>query len=98
MQEDSGGGARSACLTDQDLALLQSAPPGRAPQALARHLAGCERCQQRALFGAEKRPPARRRRAPEWPSRGRALLLLVAVLATLAMLFYSLQRLAGPAR
>ena len=98
MQADSGGGARSACLTDEELALLQSAPPGRAPQALAHHLAGCDRCQQRALFGSEKRRPTKRRPPPEWPSRRRALLLLVAVLVTLAMLFYSLQRLAGPAR
>jgi hypothetical protein len=98
MQGDSGGRAQSACLTDAELASLQSAPPGQAPQALALHLAGCERCQQRALFGSEKRPQTRRRRAPEWPSRRQALLLLVAVLATLAMLFYSLQRLSGLAR
>ncbi len=98
MQGESSARARSACLTDADLARLQAAPPGRAPDELARHLAGCERCQQRVLFGSEKRLTAQRRRAPEWPSARRALVYLVGVLVALAMLFYSLQRLSGPGR
>jgi len=98
MQGENSAGARPSCLTDADLARLQAAPPGRAPDELARHLAGCERCQQRALFGSEKRATAQRRRAPEWPSPRRALVWLFGVLAALAMLFYSLQRLSGPGR
>jgi hypothetical protein len=48
------------CLTDAQLSELQRAAPGQAPEALARLLAACERCQARALFGAQR--PARKRR------------------------------------
>lgn len=96
MQE--GSGVLHGCLSDADLARLQSAAPGRAPEGLARHLATCERCQQRALFGLHKRTSSSRRPPPEWPSPQRMLLLLVAVLIALAMLLYSLQRLTGASR
>jgi len=82
------------CLTDGQIAELQSAVPGRAPEGLARHLASCERCQARALFGAERR--ARRKRPmPETPSLGRALLLAALVLAAMAAFFWSLAKLTG---
>lgn len=86
---------RTACPSDAELQQLQSAVPGQAPPALARHLAGCERCQQRVLFGSETRPAGKRRPLPEWPTPKRALVLLLAVLVALAMLLYSLQRLAA---
>ena len=83
-----------ACLTDAQLAELQGAAPGRAPEALARHLASCERCQARALFGAE-RPAGRRKATPELPSLRRALLLTGLVLAAMAAFFWSLAKLTG---
>ncbi len=95
---EEGSGDPRGCLSDADLARLQSAPPGRAPEDLARHLAACEPCQQRALFGQQRRPPSSRRPPPEWPSPQRMVLLLAAVLIALAMLLYSLQRLTGAGR
>jgi len=84
----------AACLTDAQLSELQSAAPGQAPEALARHLAACERCQARALFGAE-RPAGRKRPAPEMPSLRRALFLAALVLLALAFFFWSLAKLTG---
>jgi hypothetical protein len=86
--------ARGVCLTDTQLSELQRAAPGQAPEALARHLAGCERCQARALFGAE-RPAWKRRPVPELPSLGRAIFLAALVLAAMAAFFWSLAQLAG---
>jgi hypothetical protein len=37
------------CLTGEGLAALASAPVGKAPSEVARHLAGCTRCQDRLL-------------------------------------------------
>jgi hypothetical protein len=82
------------CLTDAQLADLQGAAPGQAPEALARHLAACERCQARALFGAE-RPPGKKRPMPEPPSLGRVLFLAALVLAAMAAFFWSLAKLTG---
>jgi hypothetical protein len=82
------------CLTDAQIAELGSAAPGQAPDALARHLASCERCQARALFGAE-RPAGKRRPMPELPSPGRALFLAALVLAAMAAFFWSLAKLTG---
>ncbi len=88
-------GAAQGCLTDAQLAQLHSAPPGRAPQALALHLASCGRCQARALFGSE-RPVGRPRKAvPEPPTMGRAFLLAGLVLAAMGAFFWSLMKLAG---
>jgi hypothetical protein len=83
-----------ACLTDAQLSELQNAAPGQAPEALARHLAVCERCQARALFGAE-RPVGRRRPMPEMPSLKRALLLGALVVVAMAFFFWSLAKLTG---
>jgi hypothetical protein len=82
------------CLTDAQLSEVQSAAPGQAPEALARHLAGCERCQARALFGAP-RPAWKRRPVPEPPSLARAVFLAALVLAAMAAFFWSLAKLAG---
>jgi hypothetical protein len=90
--------ARPSCPTDEQLALLQHAVPGQAPADLAFHLAECEHCQQRALFGPGPRSTGKRRPLPEWPTPRRTLLYLAAALVALALLLYSLQRLAVVAR
>ena len=82
------------CLTDAQLALLRDSPPGSAPEELAQHLAGCERCQSRALFGSA-RPQGARREAPKLPSFRRSLLLLALVILAMAAFFWSLGRLTG---
>jgi hypothetical protein len=84
----------AGCLTDAQLSELQAAAPGQAPEALARHLASCERCQALALFGAE-RPAGPRKPRPELPSRGRVLFLAALVLAAMAAFFWSLAKLTG---
>jgi hypothetical protein len=43
------------CLTEAGVAAMQSAAPGTAPVALATHVAGCTRCQER-LLALERRP------------------------------------------
>jgi hypothetical protein len=83
------------CLTDAQISELHSATPGQAPEALARHLASCERCQARALFGAE-RPAGKRRPMPKVPSLGRAVFLAALVLAAMAAFFWTLAKLTGP--
>jgi hypothetical protein len=83
-----------ACLTDAQLSELQAAPPGQAPEELARHLASCERCQTRALFGAE-RLLGKKKPVPALPSLRRALLLGALVLVAMAAFFWSLAKLAG---
>jgi hypothetical protein len=87
-------GPSAGCLTDEEIAGLQSATPGQAPEAVARHLACCERCQARALFGARTRP-GRRRPAPEPPSLGRALVLAALLVFALAAFLWTLRKLAG---
>jgi hypothetical protein len=82
------------CLTDDELATLRDTAPGSAPAGLAQHLAGCERCQARALFGAV-RSPGLRREPPQLPSLGRALGLLAIVLLALVALLWTLGRLVG---
>ncbi len=82
------------CLTDDEIASLRDAPPGQAPGALAQHLAGCQRCQSRALFGAARRPGVKRE-PPPLPSLGRALALLAAVVLAIAVFFWTLAWLVG---
>jgi len=90
--ETAPGGPPSRCLTDAEIAALQTAVPGRAPEALARHLSSCERCQARALFGAERRPGARKP-IPTPPSLGRALFYGVLVVGAIAAFFWTLRML-----
>lgn len=82
------------CLTDDEIAALAAAPPGAAPGELAQHLAMCERCQSRALFGAARKTGLKRQ-PPALPSLGRALALLATVILATAVLFWTLRRLAG---
>jgi hypothetical protein len=82
------------CLSEEQIASLRESAPGQAPAELARHLAGCERCQSRALFGAVRKPGAKRD-APATPSLGRALLLLALVVLAMGAFLWTLSRLAG---
>jgi hypothetical protein len=82
------------CLTDAEIASLRDAPPAGAPPELAEHLAGCERCQSRALFGAARRAGLKRE-PPELPSLTRALALVAVVILAMAAFFWTLSRLAG---
>jgi hypothetical protein len=83
------------CLTDAEIAGLRNVAPGAVPEAAARHLASCERCQARALFGAERPPAGARRPAPAAPSVGRTLLLAALVLAAMAAFYWTLLKAAG---
>lgn len=90
MQDDRG------CLTEAGLQALRSAVAGRAPQELAAHLAGCARCQERALAVDSPRPRGRRRTArAELPSLGRSLLLVALVIATIVAALVTLRQLAS---
>ena len=84
----------SDCLTDDQIASLRDVAPGAAPGELAQHLAGCERCQSRALFGAVRKPGLRRE-PPKVPSPGRALALLAMVILAIAFFFWTLRKMAG---
>jgi hypothetical protein len=83
------------CLTDAQLAELQAAQPGRAPEVLALHLASCERCQARALFGRERVASGPRKAQPEPLTLGRLLVLLGFVVAAMGAFFWTLLKLAG---
>jgi hypothetical protein len=87
-------GPSAGCLSDEEIAGLQTATPGQAPEAVAHHLASCARCQARALFGVGKRL-GRPRPAPQIPSLGRALVLTALLLAAMAAFLWTLRRLAG---
>jgi len=88
--------ASPACLSDAQILEVQEAPPGGVSEDLAHHLAGCESCQQRALFGTVARTTrGGPRRSFEAPSPGRALLLAGVVLLAIVLFLYSLLRLAG---
>jgi hypothetical protein len=74
------------CLTPAGLARLAAAPPGRAPEALASHLATCGRCQDRML--ARLRPAGERRvarRPPLWRALVVVVALIVLVLVALTL-------------
>lgn len=73
------------CLTPAGLAALAEAPPGRAPQELAAHLASCAACQDRML--ARMRAPGARRatRPPLWRTAIVVLALIVMLLMALSL-------------
>ena len=56
------------CLTQAGLQAFRAAPPGRAPAELASHVAGCARCQERALAADEGTlgPGKRKQPPPLW--------------------------------
>jgi hypothetical protein len=84
------------CLTAAGLAALRSAVAGQAPPALATHLAGCARCQERVL--AVDAPRGKADRATPRavvPSLGRTILLAVVLLAAIVAMLATLRHLAG---
>jgi hypothetical protein len=95
MSDASPPPSRNRCLTEAEIAAVQAAPPGAAPEELARHLAGCERCQERALFGAGPRRRLTGRARPDMPTPTRALFLVALMVAAMAAFFYTLHLLAG---
>jgi hypothetical protein len=82
------------CLSEDQIAALSDLAPGQVPPALAQHLAGCERCQSRVLFGAVRSPRVKRE-PPPLPSPSRALALLAIIVLAMAAFFWTLQQLAG---
>jgi hypothetical protein len=85
------------CLTEAGIAAFRKAPPGKAPQELAAHVAGCARCQDRLLAAdVPPRPAGRAARRAVAPPLGRGLLLAALVVAVLLFFLYTLERLTGP--
>jgi len=87
-----GEPAGTRCLSAEQLLALSAVAAGPLPDDVAAHLASCERCQRRALFGA---PDAAAGRARERPSLGRAFLRVGIVLVALAMVLVSFLILLG---
>lgn len=85
----------SRCLTAAEIAAVQAAAPGEVPGTLALHLASCERCQQRALFGGAPRRSGLKAPVPDPPTIRRTLVLGLLALAVMAVFFWSLRHLAG---
>lgn len=77
-------------LTDAGFAALRNATPGQAPAALAAHLSGCSRCQERALAGGRAQDPERTKKVP--PPPWRIYVVVAAILVALLSILYTLQR------
>lgn len=76
------------------MARVRNEAAGEIPEDIARHLATCERCQERALFGAIR--PARKHREPSpLPTPTRALILLAVMVAVMVAFFFTLQQALG---
>ena len=84
----------SGCLSQEEVSRLRSAQAGDVPEELARHLAGCDLCQERVLFGPARRT-RRRREMPPMPSSTRALVLLAVMAAVIVAFFITLNSLVG---
>jgi hypothetical protein len=82
---------RTACLTEAEVAQVRASDPGQVPRELALHLARCERCQERALFGPGRKRS--RREMPKVPSPGRAVFFLVLMIAVIVAFLYTLKAL-----
>jgi hypothetical protein len=83
----------SGCLTEAGVAAVKSATPGRISPEVAAHLAACGRCQERILSGGVPRPP--RKPMPDFPSVGRAFLVLALILFAALFFFWTLRQLTG---
>ena len=86
---------RSGCLTNEEVARLQEGAPGDVPEEVARHLAACDSCQERALFGSGPRRRHRGGAGPEMPTPIRAFVLLGIMLLVILAFFITLGRLVG---
>ena len=84
------------CLTEAAIAALVAAPPGRGPEALAVHLAACNRCQERVLAAGVPGPRTGAPRRQVAPPLSRTLLLVGLILVSMLLFFVSLRRLTVP--
>lgn len=78
------------CLTAAGLEALRAAPPGGAPPELVRHVAACQRCQDRILAADEGALGPGRRKPP--PPRWRLLVLLLVAVSCALLMFGWLRR------
>ena len=90
--------APKGCLSDEEVAQVRDGAPGEVPDRLAQHLAQCERCQERALFGSEGRKKRRGSKAAVLPTPQRALVLLGILLLVMIAFFFTLNLLVAPPR
>lgn len=81
------------CLTPAGLQAFRAAPPGRAPLELARHVAGCARCQERVLLADEGARGPGKRRAP--PPLWRVFAVFLAGLLAAIGMYVWLRRILG---
>jgi hypothetical protein len=80
------------CLTPAGFQALTSAPIGHAPAELATHVAGCARCQERMLSGAQGPGPVAPRKPVERPPIWRALVVVVGFLLLALFAILSMRR------
>jgi hypothetical protein len=80
-------------LSPDGIAAVSDATPGGIPPEVAAHLASCSRCQERVLSGGVPRAPRKPRADP--PSLKRALLMLVLIVASIVVFFWTLRQLTG---
>jgi hypothetical protein len=78
------------CLSPAGLAAFRAAAPGRAPVELAAHVAGCARCQERALAADEGMLGPGKRKPP--PPLWRVFALFFVGLVIALLLFFWTQR------
>jgi hypothetical protein len=95
MSDPTATPTRPGCLTEDEVIQVRAAAPGQVPDRLARHLASCARCQERALFGSEPRRRRARPRTSTLPTPTRALVLLVIMIVVIMAFFYTLSQLVG---
>jgi hypothetical protein len=77
------------CLTPEGFARIEAAPPGRAPEELAAHLASCVRCQRRLLTTAASPagvPTPKRERPPLWRTGVAVMAVILLVMMAMVML------------
>jgi hypothetical protein len=80
-------------LSPDGIAAVGDATPGGIPPEVAAHLASCSRCQERVLSEGIVRGPRKPTKAP--PSIKRALVLVVLILASIVVFFWTLRQLTG---
>lgn len=83
------------CLSQPELQVVRDAAPGKAPDALAQHLAGCRRCQERLLFGAERQRKAAPRDVSLSTSVRRFAVMVFCLIVMIVIFVWSLRRLTG---
>ena len=95
---DAASPVPKGCLSDEEVSQVRDGAPGEVPDRLAHHLAQCERCQERALFGPEGRKKRRGSSTTALPTPQRALVLLGLLLLAMIAFFFTLNMLVSPPR